>query len=87
MQKKKKIQCLSMIKNTQAMKRREEFPLWLSGLQTRLVSIRIQAHPWPGSVGWGYGVATSCGVGADAARILCCGGCGVGQQLHLQLDP
>ena len=54
--KKKKIQCLSMIKNTQAMKRREEFPLWLSGLQTRLVSIRIQAQ----SLAWLSGLGIWC---------------------------
>ena len=29
----------------------EEFPLWLSRLRTRLVSVRMQVHPWPQSVG------------------------------------
>ena len=27
-----------------------EFPLWLSGLQTRLVSMKMWIHPWPHSV-------------------------------------
>ena len=39
----------------------EEFPLWLSGLRTRPVSMRID--PWPYSVGEESGDAVSCGVG------------------------
>ena len=41
--------------------------------------------PWPRSVGWGFGVAVSCGVGGDMARIWHC--CGMGWQLQLRFSP
>ena len=47
-------------------------PVWLSRLRTRLVSMRMRVDPWPHSNG---------------LRILCCYGCGVGQQLQLWFDP
>ena len=50
----------------------EEFPLWLRGLQTQLISMRM----------WVQSLALLRGL-----RILCGCGCGVGQQLQLRFDP
>jgi len=38
-------------------------------------------NPWPHSVGWGSGIAVSCAMVADVARIRCSWGCGVGCHL------
>ena len=39
-----------------------KFPLWLSGLQTQVVSPKMQFDSWPHSVGSGSCVAMICGV-------------------------
>ena len=44
-------------------KRVREFPLWLSGLRTQLVSMRMQVGSLASLSGLGSGVAVSCGVG------------------------
>ena len=60
-----------------------EFPLWLIGLQTPLVSVK-DVGSIPGLAQW---VKDPCGVVTDMAWIPRCCGCGIGQQLQLQLDP
>ena len=48
------------------------FPLWLSGLRTRLVSMRMWVCLIPGFIQWvkGSGVAASCGVGRGCSSDL-----------------
>ena len=64
-----------------------EFPLWLSRLRTR-PSVSEDAGSIPGLTQWVKELLLLQDVVqvTDAARILCCCGCGVGQQLKLQFD-
>ena len=41
----------------------QEFPLWLSGNESNQYPCGDGCDPWPHSVGWGSGVAVSCGEG------------------------
>ena len=50
----------------------QEYSLWLRGLRTLLVSMRMQV--------WSLALLSR-------LRIWLCCGCGVGWQLQLQLDP
>ena len=48
-----------------------EFPLWLSRLQTQLVSMRMQVRSLALLSGLRSRVAVNCGVGRRQAQILC----------------
>ena len=58
-------------------KKNGEFPLWLSGLRTWLVSTRIQVWSLASLSGFKICVATRCGISH------CCG-CHIGWQLQIQ---
>ena len=49
--------------NTDAKRRKEEFPSWLSGNESDQHPWGCRFHLWPHSVVWGSSVAMSCGIG------------------------
>ena len=51
-----------------------EFPLWLSGLWTQILSMRMQFDPWLCPVGWGFSIDMTCGLGHrhDSDPVLLC---------------